>query len=253
MKKNRKFRVLKDGNKNQLILFPYAGGNINSFSDLDFNILSEGTRVVVLNYPGHEANSDDLISSIEEFRTYYSKTLEELISLPTWLLGFSLGAQIVSAFISVFKKNKFIKGAFLCSSPAPTRIKELDESNYSEQLYSSIKYNPSIKKLKINKSEKKELEKAIFNYYLPVFKADIDLFQSCKLNRVDTQESLIPAYVLWSNEDTSLVLKDLIAWTHFFKYTKFQDFFGGHLFLNDKSSALNLVKLIKSSIEHYSL
>lgn len=72
-----------------------------------------------------------------------------------------------------------------------------------------------------------------------LFKAYIDLFQSCKLNSVVIQASPIPAYILWGNEGTSLVLKDVIAWTHFFKYTKLKDFCGGHLFLNDKSSALN--------------
>lgn len=250
---NKLFTILQKGSKYQVILFPYAGGTINSFKQIQryLKLLPSETQVIQLNYPGHDVNQDSLIQNVKEFENYFDDMLKGLLKIPTWFLGYSLGGQLAFRFFLKYKRNfENLKGLFICATPAPSYIRissNLQRENWDNTILSPIINNQDYFQ---SSHEIYQIQEEWLSYFSPIFESDIKLFQDCKISNCTLQNKLPTVNILYGNKDSSVTVDGLIAWCNYFYITNFYSLEGGHLFIDEEGNAQRVIKIIGETMNN---
>lgn len=242
--------IIREGDERQLVLFPYAGGMANSFSNLlkKIDLLPDNTRVIRLNYPGHDVNQGELLNNIYDFEKYFQPVIESLLTRPTWFFGYSLGGQLVYKFKQKFSSLKMMRGIVIAASPAPSEIKKIKGSRYPgvdaaiEKLVSKIG-------LPEKYTDQSLLKKELIDYYSPIFKADSQLFHSCGLDNIQVGLKFNSADILFGERDQSITTTDILSWINYFDATVFHSFPGGHMSMVSEEYSERTMLIISNAMK----
>lgn len=232
------YRIIREGQEKQIILFPYAGGMSNAFINLDkSNSFPENTRVIMINMPGHDINKDNLISNIDELMEYLFPKVRSLLSIPTILFGYSMGGLVAYRLSVLLGKNKFVRRVIVAASTPPNKIPSDDFDNWI--LTKEVNYSISKLLTKANVCND-SIYDSLYSYFYPIFEADSKLFYSCYKF---SERSNFDAYVLFGDEDKGSNFMKSLEWCRFFRAVKLFRFAGGHMFINNLDNAKLISKL----------
>ncbi|MEO4052744.1 thioesterase domain-containing protein [Solibacillus sp. CAU 1738] len=199
----------KEGNKGQLICFPYLGGYVNSFYEI-VRALSEDVEIWVANPPGHFGSQLELISDINELISLYSQDISKIIRPGSAFFGHSMGG-IVSYFLlerMIQNQEKILpKTLILSASVAP--------SSFANKQYSKFSDEDLIKQIQVygGMPEAVLKDKELMKIMLPIFRADYGILESSA--KAPYKKIDIETHLLWGENDKSENFSSAIMWNDY--------------------------------------
>ncbi|PFD48730.1 hypothetical protein CN281_11270 [Bacillus cereus] len=241
MDKNNWFKTLKDGTSKQIILFPYAGGMSNAFNVLEkSDLFKSDFKIIMFNMPGHDLNKDKLYYDVEELCNRIAPMIENILTMPTILFGYSMGGAIVYELCNKLESLKFIeKVVIAAANPPKVTSRECAEIDVIEQ---QVKKNISSLLLRADlNGDQTEIFESMYDYLFPIFCADVHLYYSASdRNKIIN----VKAQILFGEEDPKVNRDTVSYWNDYFYEMEVVKFHGGHMFLNDAVNTENLSKII---------
>lgn len=203
------FYKLRDGNKAQMIFFPYLGGNAYSYSDI-IKLLLDDVEVWVANPPGHFGSDLELISNMHDLVSVYYSEISEIIRCGSVFFGHSMGG-----LIAYFLAERMINGGsevvpdklFLSASMPPCCYdKKASKLLSDRELIDRIKvYNVLPERVLSNEE--------MMAFMMPVFRADYGILETAvteKFEKID-----IEAHVLWGENDKTEDVASMKLWKNY--------------------------------------
>lgn len=225
------FYKVRDGNKGQLICFPYLGGYGNSFYDI-VHAMTEEIEIWVANPPGHFGSELELISDINELTSVYYKEISKIIRANCAFFGHSMGG-IVSFFLldkMIFMQDKILpKTLILSACAAPLSYFDKNYSKLSDiDLVQQLKKYGGMPDTVLNNYQLMEV-------MLPIFRADYSIIESSA--KASYHKINIKTHLLWGENDYTETTSAVQLWKNYliqdFKITPIQG--GEHMYIHDKA------------------
>lgn len=232
---------------NRLILFPFAGGNSNSFKDLQAEISqASGVECLCIEYSGHGRRlKEKLINDPEELVNDLLKSYDEWFLGNFYFLGYSMGAIIARLLIDkLIKASKATPQAlFVLACRSPRLVSEkvekiggLPEKEFMQHIinfggiHQSILNNPDF-----------------LTFLSPIIRSDYQAYEGVRC--IGLSPVNLPIYVFGGTDDT-IALEELQVWeedtTEDLTVSLFS---GGHFFLYDHTLELTFAIIDKLFIE----
>lgn len=241
MNNNDWFKTLKEGTSKQIIFFPYAGGMSNAFDSLKSSeLFQQDFRIIMLNMPGHDLNRNNLYYDVEELCNKITPMVEDMLTMPTILFGYSMGGTVVYELCNQLNSLKHLEKVVIAAANPPNLITkekinmEIVEHQLKKNIYDLI-----------SKADLKDCQTEIFEsmyeYLFPIFYADTHLYYSvsAKNKKID-----VKAQIIFGEEDSKVNSITVSHWKKYFKEIDIIKFPGGHMFLNDTDNTKKLSRII---------
>ncbi|MDF2801030.1 MAG: hypothetical protein K0S61_933 [Anaerocolumna sp.] len=225
------FYKVRDGNRGQLICFPYLGGYVNSFYEI-VHAMTEDIEIWVANPPGHLGSELPLISDINELISVYYKEVSKIIRPDSVFFGHSMGG-----IVSYFLLNRMIcmqdgvipKTLILSACAAPSSFFKKNFSKLSdEDLVKQIKKYGGMPDAVLNDHQLMEV-------MLPIFRADYKILESSA--KATYHKININTQLLWGENDKAETISSAKLWNNYlaqdFEITSIQD--GEHMYIHNKA------------------
>lgn len=232
--------------KSALIVFPFAGGNSNSFRGLEKSFSdSLNIEFNCIEYPGRGRRiGEKLITNLDELIDDIYQKYEYLFEGKYYFLGYSMGGLVAQLMIKkLIAKEKILPiSNFVMACRSPRHIAE-----NSIQI-SQLQDNEFIQRILAfgGVDEQISNEKGLLDFFIPIIRADYIAYENYKF--IECNPTYIPIYVFGGNED-EIKKSDLLDWKEETK-SKFELMMcnGGHFFLfNDTNLVLEKLKTIISN------
>lgn len=207
------FQAFKSSNTDQqLICFPYLGGNANVFQGVATKI-SKKIDIIAANLPGHGTFPGELIHDINSLIDLQYDALKKMIKSKTVFFGHSMGA-ITAYFLAqrIFNSDEYPskpKALILSACSYPSSFHMKNYSNWSDA--DILHYLSAYEGI----PEEVMKEKELLNYLLPIFRADFDILESS--SKCDYRPLDIPVYYLWGENDKTVPIDSVNQWLKYFK------------------------------------
>lgn len=211
MKKST-FRLLKKGDKRQIICFPYLGGYVSAFFELAER-LPEGLEVWAANPPGHGTCTRPPLEDINSLTELYLEELSSIIKPGAIFFGHSMGG-VVAYFLAqrmagsadfVTKPAALILSA--CTSPDDFLHKRPSGFTNEGLVEHMLSYGGIPDEIM--------QEQALIDYLLPIFRADFRVLESAA--ELDCDPLKIPIYYLWGESDNIVTIDFISRWSRYFQ------------------------------------
>lgn len=230
------FFLLRAGDRQQLICFPYLGGYANSFLGLT-SYLNPSIEVWGVTLPGHGGDPSLPLRNLTEVVDRLFANIKKIIRPNCIFIGHSMGAILAYFLLQkiLLTEEECIKpnALILSASLAPSyfggkKISELADHALLEHLqkYGGLS-NEIIK------------EKSLIEYFLPIYRADFKILESAAI--YPCQPVKFPVYYFWGENDNIVSLKDALEWRPYFKNEiQFMPFSNAsHMFIESKASEIS--------------
>lgn len=229
---------LEEVRENDVVLycFPYAGGGASVFRNWKYK-LGDSVKVCPIQLPGREerisekpyVNMDVLAADLADIIA--SRNNEFII------FGHSMGTKIAYEVEKRLEIMGRIAKLLIVSGGRAPHIQELNPIyNLSDDEFKQgiIRFNGMPKEIIQNKE--------LFEFFLPVMRADFTLDESYKLE--DAKILKTPIMALWGKEDKEGNFEEIIKWKEYTEsYFKECSFQGEHFFIRvDEKSVLKEIK-----------
>lgn len=229
------FSLLKPGDKQQLICFPYLGGYANSFLGL-MPHLHHSIEVWGVTFPGHGGNTSPPLQDLAALVALLFEDIKKIMRPNCVFIGHSMGA-IVAYFLLqklLFSESSVIKPAALIVSAS------LAPSYFSEAKISKLTDHALLAHLHMYGGISEEMikEKSLIEYFLPTYRADFKILESAAVYPYQPIEC--PVYYFWGEDDPIVSLNDAWAWRSYFQNDiQFVPLVGAaHMFIESKASEM---------------
>lgn len=228
------FYKFKDGNKAQMICFPYLGGNAYSYSDM-IKAIPDDIEVWVANPPGHFGSSLALISHMHDLVSVYYSEISEIIRAGSVFFGHSMGG-LVAYFLAERMRNRESEivpdKLFLSASTPPCCYDKKENKLLSDsEVIERIKvYNALPKRLLSNQE--------MMAVMMPVFRADYGILETAP--REKFQKLDVEARVLWGENDKTEDVASMVLWKNYLvrDYDIKIIHNAEHMFIHDQAEAV---------------
>lgn len=238
------FYKLQDGDKQQIICFPYLGGSSYSFQDLT-NALPDDYEIWVANPPGHFGSELPLIHDIHELVEVYYEEISKIIHLDCVFFGHSMGA-VVSYFLirKMMERNNPVipRYFFVSGSSAPvvhkTR-KKINECTDQEVIDNVCEYDA------LPDSVLKEPE--LMKVLLPIFRADFGILETGALAEYEKID--VVSFIIWGECDKTEQYESALIWNDYFTSECEVKLIrgGGHMFIHENAEEVATYVIEKCS------
>lgn len=228
------FYKMQEGEKAQIICFPYLGGNSYSFNDL-IKELPDDYEIWVANPPGHFGSELALINDIHELVQVYYEEISKIIRIGSALYGHSMGGVITYFLAAKMEKmkNKILpEKIFLSAASAPMMYqlkKPVFQYKDAEIIEIVRKYNAL--------PEKVLMSQEMMEVLTPIFRADFEILETAaKSEQSDMVD--IETHLLWGEKDEIEEFSAIGNWKAYLK----QDYDvkiiknGTHMFLHKEAA-----------------
>lgn len=235
--------------KQQLICFPFLGGNASSFQPLCARLSNE-LEVWAINPPGHGHNQAPLLEEMEQMVECYVAELLPVLQANVILLGHSLGGIAAYFVAQRLKQLKAMPCEQLtlvlsaCSTPEEFKGKQYSELP-SDQLIEHLSSYGGI-------PEPLLAERELLEFFMPMIRADFRALQSSALMSYERLE--LDAYYLWGTSDVKVDLIAALKWSRYIASSlsliPIQQ--GSHMFITELADvvATQLEEIAAASVKH---
>ncbi|MEI5992066.1 hypothetical protein A5881_003622 [Enterococcus termitis] len=245
MTKQNWFRLVQNGNRNQIILFPYAGGLGNSFEVFEKSqVFPKGTRVILLNMPGHGLNQEPLIDNIEDLLEQLYFKLVEKLDIPTVFFGYSMGGIVAHAMAKKLLPNKNISALIIAAANPPSVIhkQKISKRNIEKQVTHEV--NKLLGKANIDiGNEFDSMFESLYSFYFPLLYADTNIYFSIEDS---DYKSDIPTTVLYGDSDPNVQQDTVKFWENYYPNLTIVEMEGDHMFINNETNLKMFKNIFKS-------
>ncbi|WP_186785857.1 thioesterase II family protein [Paenibacillus agilis] len=210
--KNNLFQLIKPGNgNNQVICFPYLGGNVYAYNQFA-NSLHDDVEVWAVNPPGHGGDTNALIADIHTLLDLYFEQLITIIKPQAILFGHSMGGIIAYLLAQKLHNTRDYDLAQMklvlsaCNPP----------NEYEMNKYTSLTNDKLIEHLISYGGVPEELihEKNILEFLLPTIRADYGVLETA--STLEIQPIRIPTYYFWGENDSIVPVDSITSWLSYF-------------------------------------
>ena len=209
--KLKTFCKLKDGERGQVICFPYLGGYVSSFQELVHAAKEEDVEIWVANPPGHFGSELPLVSNIDELLSIYHEDISKIIKPDSLFFGHSMGGIIAFSLLEkmISAHDSILPVTLMMSaSAAPCCFANRGYGKMSRQvLFDTLKSYGAMPEVILNNRE-------LMKNMLPIFQADYNVLESCATKAY--QKIDINAYLLWGMEDKVEDINNIHFWEMYF-------------------------------------
>lgn len=231
--------------RNDLIVFPCAGGNAQNYLQFSKDIQAE---VIRIEYSGHWSRYNETVyNSFEDLLSDVESHIKDKIGIHDniFLFGHSMGACVAYEIAKQLIKEKYNVKCLMISACAT-----MQEINWTEL---DMKTESDVKKFlnRIRQMPEKVLNSSFFedNLLHPIqndFKILTDYIKSFK----DDATVACPIVCFQGRED--ILVKDMSSWKNYTTSgTMVHSFHGGHFFLYEKNNYRVISKYVNDIICQY--
>jgi surfactin synthase thioesterase subunit len=205
-------RVARSVPRARVFCCPYAGGS--SLAYLNWIGLDSEIDVVRLDYPGRLVKQDGpMLRSVDELASHLYDEISAILDLPFALVGSSLGGLVAFELARMAEAHGRSPAMLIvCACPAPDRLssrEKLSQFEDDDDFLSGIasQYGDAISAV-AKDPESREV-------FLPVIRADIEAFDSYRLN--SAQPIACDLLAVRGESDKAVRFADMAAWLRYSK------------------------------------
>lgn len=213
--------------KARLVLFPFSGGNALAYKQW-FGLFPDWLEIYSVQMPGRgNRQGEPFCDSVEQVVDDLIDSLAALTDdLPLFFFGHSLGARIAYACCKRLRAlgQPLPATVFVSASKCPDTVIDRPIAALSDEAF--------IRELSLHGgiAENLQGQTEILQFFLPIVRADMALFESYRCDGPSLPTSLV---LLGGQEDRFLTHSQLYGWTRYFHLYKGCQFFpGGHFYIN---------------------
>lgn len=222
--------ALGDRAKYRLFCLPYAGGGTTNYARWP-NFLGPDCEVLALRLPGRETRwGERLIRNMDELIETLLRDVSSLLDRPFAIQGHSMGGRIGFELARALRLNSLPTPSCLfvsaCRAPhLPKAVRSLHSMPEAEFLAALTRLYDGIPKAIMQDRE-------MLNMFLPMIRADIELFESAVYVGEDPLDC--PIVALCGTHDNAVARPHVEEWRlHTHASFSCHQMAGGHFFLND--------------------
>ncbi len=230
----------------QIILFPYLGGNGMSLMNIAEEFKKYDLNVWVAYPPGHFGSDSKLCRSYEELMNFYLNNILSVIKRGCIFFGHSMGG-VIAYLLAKKIEEKFPelkpKALILSATPEPDFMKGKWMSKSKDDELVSAMY-------KIGGMPEEILEnKDFLDYFIPIFRSDYRILE--EIAYIERKPLNIPTEFIFCENDEMTKYENILRWK---KYLVSKCRFcsmpkdAGHMYLNKYGSlvAKYVMQYVKS-------
>ncbi|HEU4962684.1 MAG TPA: alpha/beta fold hydrolase [Bacilli bacterium] len=229
---NQLLKLLKrTTTKRYLILVPFAGGYSASFRPLS-QLIQSDWNILAIEPPGHGANREPLIESIEELVDLYLEQLLPVLSNADSfvLFGHSMGGLVVHNLTQRLEAAGLFPEQVIISGITPPDAKREPVVERNDEDF--LEYVVSLGGIPDELLKYKEL----IELFLPVLRNDFRAVESYDTYKRTTLQT--PVHVFSGEEDPRAYPEAVRGWSEWAEQATFYEFQGGHMFVLSEAQAV---------------
>lgn len=214
----------------QIIMFPYLGGNGMSLMNIAREFVKYSLNVWVAYPPGHLGSEKTLCKSYEELMDFYLQHVKRIIKKDGIFFGHSMGgviAYLLAKRIEEDLPDRKPKALILSATPEPgfMKGKELSHRGDDDLVEALHKIGGMPEEIWDNKE--------LINLFIPMFRSDYKVLEDISL--IEPKPLNIPTGFIFCENDEMTKYENLLKWK---KYLISKSYFcsmpkdAGHMYLN---------------------